>query len=280
MSSEVRVAQDAGVAMDAQCIRAALADAETRQTPAICFVDVMKSFGERHVQDHQTFSVQAGELFAIIGPSGTGKSVTLKLIAGLLRPDAGEVRVLGKTLSELSSKELSQLRRRVGFLFQGGALLGWKTLAENVALPLQEHDRLTANEIEARVQAALAEVGLKDAGELYPAEVSGGMLKRAAFARAIIENPEILLFDEPTSGLDPVMAYTIDSLVRKINRAHHAACVVVTHDMAGALRYADRIAFLKDGRFLIVDTPEAIRQSDLPEIQSFLNPEQTEVSHV
>lgn len=247
------------------------------QASVVAFDQVVKTFGSRHVLDQQTFAVQPGELFVVIGPSGTGKSVTLKLIAGLLRPTAGKVRVLGEALDEVTPKQLSALRRRIGFLFQGGAMLGWKTLAENIALPLVEHTKCSASEIQTRVEAALREVGLAHAGDLYPAEVSGGMLKRAAFARAIIENPEVLLFDEPTSGLDPVMAYTIDALIHRINRTHHAACIVVTHDMAGALRYADRIAFLKDGRFLTVGTPEEIRNSQLPEIKAFLNPEQSEV---
>jgi phospholipid/cholesterol/gamma-HCH transport system ATP-binding protein len=241
------------------------------------FEAVGKTFGTREVLKDQTFSVKPGELFVIIGPSGTGKSVTLKLIAGLLHPTQGSVKVLGQEVSQCSSEALANLRRRIGFLFQGGALLGWKTLAENIALPLVEHGGLSASEIQSRVAAALAEVGLQDAGELYPAEVSGGMLKRAAFARAIIENPEVLLFDEPTSGLDPVMAYTIDALIHKINRTHNAACIVVTHDLVGALRYADRIGFLKEGKFLMVGTPEAIRASEIPEIKAFLNPEQTEV---
>lgn len=252
-------------------------------TPTDCavvtFTDVVKTFGERRVLNQQNFAVKAGELFVIIGPSGTGKSVSLKLISGLLRPTTGTVEVLGKDLSNLSPTALSALRRRIGFLFQGGAMLGWKTLAENVALPLSEHGGVSSKEIDERVQRVLREVGLADAGELYPSEVSGGMLKRAAFARAIIENPEIILFDEPTSGLDPVMAFTIDALIHKINRAHRAACIVVTHDMAGALRYADRIAFLKDGRFLIVGTPDEIRHSSLPEIKAFLNPEQMEANN-
>jgi phospholipid/cholesterol/gamma-HCH transport system ATP-binding protein len=223
--------------------------------------------------------VKPGELFVIIGPSGTGKSVTLKLIAGLLRPTEGSVKVLDQDLSQLTPAQLSTLRRRVGFLFQGGALLGWKTIAENVALPLVERGKLPLAEINQRVQRVLAEVGLEDTGDLFPSEVSGGMLKRAAFARAIIENPEVLLFDEPTSGLDPVMAYTIDALIHKINRTHNAACVVVTHDLVGALRYADRIGFLKNGQFLTVGTPDEIRASDVPEVKAFLNPEQVEVTH-
>lgn len=248
-------------------------------TAAIAFEGVVKAFGSRKVLNGQDFTVRKGELFVIIGPSGTGKSVTLKLMAGLLRPTAGIVRVLGQDVAALSADRLSALRRRMGFLFQSGALLGWKTLAENVALPLAERDRLPEAEIARRVQAALEEVGLGDAGGLYPAEVSGGMVKRAAFARAIIEDPEVLLFDEPTSGLDPVMSRTVDHLIVQINRSRGAACVVVTHDLAGALRYADRIAFLKDGRFLEVATPVAIARSEVPEVRAFLAAQQMEIPH-
>lgn len=244
----------------------------------IVFENVCKAFGSRRVLDGQTFSVNRGELFVIIGPSGTGKSVSLKLASGQLMPTSGTVRLLGHDLSRLTSDELHAVRRRVGYLFQSGALLGWKTLAENVALPLQEHARLSEREVEKRVSAALAEVGLADAGDLYPAEVSGGMIKRAAFARAIIEDPEVLFFDEPTSGLDPVMSRTIDGLIAEVCRRHGAACAVVTHDLAGALRYADRIAFLKDGRFLEIASPAEMLTSGNPEVNSFLNAQLAEVN--
>lgn len=247
--------------------------------PAVVFENVVKAFGARRVLDGQSFEVRRGELFVIIGPSGTGKSVSLKLTAGLLQPTSGTVRVLGQDLASRSAGELSALRRRMGFLFQSGALLGWKTLAENVALPLAERDRLPEGEIARRVAEALQEVGLGDAGDLFPAEVSGGMVKRAAFARAIIENPEVILFDEPTSGLDPVMSRTVDGLIVQINRSRGAACVVVTHDLAGALRYADRIAFLKGGRFLEVATPADIVRSAVPDVQAFLAAQQMEFPH-
>lgn len=247
--------------------------------PAVVFEGVVKTFGARRVLDGQSFEVRRGELFVIIGPSGTGKSVTLKLMAGLLRPTAGAVRVLGQDVAALPANDLSALRRRMGFLFQSGALLGWKTLAENVALPLAERDRLPETEIARRVSEALGEVGLGDAGDLFPAEVSGGMVKRAAFARAIIENPDVILFDEPTSGLDPVMSRTVDSLIVQINRSRGAACVVVTHDLAGALRYADRIAFLKGGRFLEVATPADIARSAVPDVRAFLAAQQMEIPH-
>ena len=144
------------------------------------------------------------------------------------------------------------------------------------ALPLAERDRLPPAQVERRVRAALAEVGLADAGDLYPAEVSGGMVKRAAFARAIIEDPEVLFFDEPTSGLDPVMARTVDNLIAQVGRARGATCVVVTHDLAGALRYADRIGFLKDGRFLQVAAPDAILHTPVPEVRAFLEAQRVE----
>lgn len=255
------------------------ARAMRREGPAIVFEGVAKAFGARRVLDGQSFEVRHGERFVIIGPSGTGKSVTLKLMAGLLRPTAGTVRVLGQDVAALSGGGLAALRRRMGFLFQGGALLGWKTLAENVALPLAERDRLPKREIARRVAAALGEVGLGDTGGLYPAEVSGGMVKRAAFARAIIEDPELLLFDEPTSGLDPVMSRTVDGLIARICRARGAACVVVTHDLAGALRYADRIAFLNGGRFLEVAPPSALVRSAVPDVRAFLAAQQMELPH-
>lgn len=247
--------------------------------PALEFVDVSKVFGERRVIDHQTFSVKAGEIFVIIGPSGTGKSVSLKLASGQLTPTEGEIRVLGESLTNAPLKQLEGLRKRMGYLFQSGALLGWKTLRENVALPLEVRGKMKPKAIDEAVTKALFDVGLETSGDLYPAEVSGGMVKRAAFARAIVENPELLFFDEPTSGLDPVMSRTIDGLITQINRDYSAACVVVTHDLAGALRYAHRIAFLKNGRFLEVTTPEAILTSQQPDIQAFLAAQSMEVHH-
>ena len=248
-----------------------------RSEPVIRFDRVSKAFGERQVLREQSFEVRRAERFVIIGPSGSGKSVSLKLASGQLSPSAGRVELLGQDLAALSAAQLSALRRRVGYLFQSGALLGWKTLAENVALPLVERAQLPVREIAQRVERALAEVGLADAGALYPAEVSGGMVKRAAFARAIIEEPEVLFFDEPTSGLDPVMSRTIDALIEQISRAHGSACVVVTHDLGGALRYADRIGFLTGGRFLALGTPEEIMHSAVPEVQAFLAAQALEV---
>lgn len=233
--------------------------------------NAVMAFGGRCVLNGLTADIRKGEIFVIIGPSGTGKSVTLKLISGLLEPTAGRVTVLGEDVNALSDAALSAHRRRIGYLFQSGALLGWKTLAENVALPLLEHGRIPPGEIDRRVAAVLEEVGLGASGELYPAEVSGGMIKRAGFARAIVEDPELLLFDEPTSGLDPVMSRVIDRLIASISRARGVTCVVVTHDLAGALQYADRIAFLKEGRFLETASPEALLKTRTPDIRAFLD---------
>lgn len=251
----------------------------TLVSDVLCFEHVSKSFGERAVIVDQTFTVKQGEIFVIIGPSGTGKSVTLKLASGQLLPTEGKITVLGESLEEASSSTLEKIRHRIGYLFQSGALLGWKTLRENVALPLQARGKLSPQAIDERVTQALADVGLAEADERYPAEVSGGMMKRAAFARAIVERPQLLFFDEPTSGLDPVMSRTIDALIVHINRQYGAACIVVTHDLAGALRYAHRIAFLKEGRFLEITTPQGILTSQQPDIQAFLAAQSMEVHH-
>ncbi len=233
--------------------------------------DIVVRFGNRTILDRINLTLSQGELFVIIGPSGTGKSVTLKLLSGQLPPTSGSVSILNQDPYALSDAGLDRLRRKMGYLFQSGALLGWKTLFENVALPLLERDHLAPNAIRERVTQALSEVGLSHAGDLYPDEVSGGMVKRAAFARAIIEDPEILFFDEPTSGLDPVMSRTIDQLIAHICHRRRVTCLVVTHDLAGALQYADRIGFLKDGRFIEVATPKELIQSTVPEVRAFLD---------
>lgn len=219
------------------------------------FRDVVKCFGESAVLDGLTFDVEKGEILALVGPSGTGKSVTLKHIVGLLEPDAGEVSVATD---------------RIGYLFQSGALLAWKTVWENVALPLVETTRLKAGEIDRRVAAALAAVGLSDDAEKYPAEISGGMQKRAGLARAIVCEAEVVLYDEPTSGLDPVTSAQITRLIRDVNRTRGVTSVVVTHDLASAFRIANRILLVKGGRAVVCLTPDEFRRSQNPEARAFL----------
>ena len=219
------------------------------------FRNVVKRFGEAAVLDGLTFDVEKGEILAVVGPSGTGKSVTLKHIVGLLEPDAGEVTVATD---------------RIGYLFQSGALLAWKTVWENVALPLVETTRLKADEIDRRVAAALAAVGLADDAAKYPAEISGGMQKRAGLARAIVCEAEVILYDEPTSGLDPVTSAQITRLIRDVNRTRGVTSVVVTHDLGLAFRIASRILLVKDGRAIVCLTPGEFRRSENPEARAFL----------
>lgn len=226
-----------------------------RGESVIAFENVTKRFGETRVLDGLSFSVFKGEVLAIVGPSGTGKSVTLKHIVGLLEPDAGKVTVASK---------------RIGYLFQSGALLAWMTVRENVALPLEETTRLAEEEIDRRVDAALSAVGLLEAADRYPAEISGGMQKRAGLARVIVRDAEVVLYDEPTSGLDPVTAASIHRLIRDLNRNRGVTSVVVTHDLAGAMRIADRILLLKGGRSVMCGTPAEFSASADPAVREFL----------
>lgn len=236
----------------------------------ISFENVVKEFDGRKVLDGLTFGVEKGEVFAIVGPSGTGKSVTLKHIVRLLTPDSGHVRVDGVDVAECSSRQLRKIRRRVGYLFQGGALLAWKTVEENVALPLKECDCLPDAQVDKRVAAALAAVELTDAAEKFPSEISGGMQKRAGLARAIVRESDVVLYDEPTSGLDPVTSVTINRLIKKLNQKLGITSVVVTHDLQGALMFADRILLLKDGKAVECSTPAEFAASENKDVKDFL----------
>ena len=191
-----------------------------------------------------------------MGPSGTGKSVTLKHIVGLLTPDSGTVTV--------------REGARIGYLFQGGALLAWLTVRENVSLPLRETTKLSEDEIARQTDEALKAVGLEESADKYPAEISGGMVKRAGLARAIVRHADAVLYDEPTSGLDPVTAQTIHRLIHRLNAEQKLTSVVVTHDLAGACSFADRILMLKDGRVVLAATPEEFLKSDIPAVREYV----------
>ena len=219
------------------------------------FRNVTKRFGDRAVLDGLSFSVEKGEVFAVVGPSGTGKSVTLKHVVGLLEPDSGEVTCASS---------------RVGYLFQSGALLAWLTVWENVALPLVETTRLSEAEIDEKVSAALAAVGLADDADKYPAEISGGMQTRAGLARVLVRAAEVILYDEPTSGLDPVTSASISRLIRDVSESRGATSVLVTHDMASALRIADRIMLLKDGKCVLCAAPAEFAASRDPDVMEFI----------
>lgn len=237
----------------------------------IRFENVVKRFDGREVLAGVSFEIAKGEVLAIVGPSGTGKSVTLKHLVRLLTPTSGRVWLDDVEISSASGRALERIRERFGYLFQGGALLGWLTVAENVALPLRERTSLKSDEIDRLVAEALAAVELTEAADRYPAEISGGMQKRAGLARAIVRRSDIILYDEPTSGLDPVTSVTINRLIRRLNRSRGITSIVVTHDLQGALLFADRILMLKNGHVVEASPPAAFVRSVHPEVREFLD---------
>jgi phospholipid/cholesterol/gamma-HCH transport system ATP-binding protein len=206
----------------------------------------------------------------IIGRSGSGKSVTIKHMVGLLRPTRGTVLVDGTDVTALDKTGIFALRRKFGVLFQSGALINWLSVYDNVALPLREHTKLGADEIEKKTLEKLRLVELDEHGDKMPSDISGGMKKRAGLARAIVLDPEILLYDEPTSGLDPVLASRINRLIIDVKEKLGVTSVVVTHDMDSAYKIADRIAMLYEGRIVQVGTPDEIRKSNDPVVRQFV----------
>lgn len=236
----------------------------------IDFRNVTKRFGSRVVLDDVSVTIEKGETFVIIGQSGMGKTVMLRHIAGLLEPDNGEVLIDGVTMSNASSKVRAQLRERIGLLFQSGALLNWLSVGENVGLPLSEHRLLPPDEIDRIVDDRLSRLQLSDAKFKMPSDISGGMRKRVGLARAIVRNPEIILYDEPTSGLDPVMSEVINQLILQLKREFCVTSFVVTHDMRSAYTIADRIAMLYQGKLIQCDTPDRIRNTDNPIVRQFI----------
>jgi phospholipid/cholesterol/gamma-HCH transport system ATP-binding protein len=237
----------------------------------IRFDHVTKRFGAKTVLDDVSYEIAKGEVFCIVGPSGTGKSVSLKHMIRLLTPTSGDVWVGEDCVSAAPAAELPRIRRRFGYLFQSAALLAWMNVFENVALPLREKTKLSEDEIRARVADALEKVGLDRDGAAYPSDLSGGMQKRAGLARAIVTEPEILLYDEPTSGLDPVTSRKIDELIADLNNRLGTTSVVVTHDLHSALAIADRIAMLSEGNVVDIKPPAEFIASEAPEIRSFLD---------
>ncbi len=231
--------------------------------------DLRKAFGPKVVLSGVSLEVRDGETLAVIGGSGVGKSVLLKTIVGLLRPDAGTVHVDGADVASLSRAELFELRRRVGYVFQFAALFDSMTVFDNVAMGLRRM-KLPPDEVTARVEDALTRVDLPGYGARLPAELSGGQRKRAGLARAIAFHPKYLLYDEPTTGLDPVTTAVIDGLVLKLAGELGVTSLVITHDMTSAYRVADRIAMLYEGRIRFVGTPEAIRSAPDSVVRAFV----------
>jgi len=238
--------------------------------PDISFENVTKSFGAHVVLSGVSMEVAPGEVLCVMGRSGTGKSVTLKLMIGLLKADSGIVRVQDRDVAGLDQEGLSQMRRRIGFLFQGGALFTEFSVNDNLALPLQRFTKKSKAEIDALVQKRLDDVGLGKDREKMPSELSGGMRKRAGLARALVLDPSVLLADEPTSGLDPVTASEIDDLLLRLKQSRKPTMLIVTHDNRSARRLADRLAVLDGGRIVAVGTISELEKSDNALVRALL----------
>jgi phospholipid/cholesterol/gamma-HCH transport system ATP-binding protein len=238
--------------------------------PLIELRSVHKSFARHVVLNGISLCVEEGQSLVIIGASGSGKSVMLKHMVGLLRPDRGEVWFDGGRIDKLREKGLQEIRKSFGFLFQMGALFDSLTVHDNIAFPIREHTRLDDNEIDRIVREKLSLVGLPDAGPKHPAELSGGQRKRIALARAIALGPRVILYDEPTTGLDPVRADVINELILKLQRELSVTSIVVTHDMNSAFKVADRIVMLHDGKCVFDGGPDEVRATDNPIVKRFV----------
>jgi phospholipid/cholesterol/gamma-HCH transport system ATP-binding protein len=232
-----------------------------------------KSFGANRVLRGVDLEVPKGSVTIIIGRSGGGKSVFLKHLIGLVRPDAGRVLIDGVDITRLSGRDLEPVRRRYGVVFQSGALFDSLSCFDNVAFPLRETTRLSAADTRLRVEAALEQVELTGVGPKFPAEISGGMRKRVAIARALVTEPEIIFFDEPTTGLDPVLVNTIHRLIQTLHRKYHFTAVMVSHEIPEIFAIADRVAMLHEGRIVETGSPEAIQGSANPVVRKFISGE-------
>ncbi|MFN3531558.1 MAG: ABC transporter ATP-binding protein [Candidatus Brocadia sp.] len=236
-------------------------------------VDLYKSFNHFEVLKGINLKVEAGKTLALIGGSGKGKSVLLKIIIGLMRPDRGKVLIDNQDISRLRGKALKRLKERCGIVFQGGALFDSLTVFENVAFPLEEKTGMKASQIRDTVMRELARVGLSGAENKYPAEISGGMKKRVALARCLVMNPEIVLFDEPTTGLDPLIGKAIHKLIRECQKSLNFTAIIVTHEIPAIFSMVDRVAMLFDGKILAEGSPEEIETSKDPVIHQFIHGE-------
>ncbi|NCC24490.1 MAG: ABC transporter ATP-binding protein [Deltaproteobacteria bacterium] len=233
--------------------------------------DVHKAFGSQKVLKGIDLSLPRDRVNVIIGRSGGGKSVLLKHVIGLIRPDRGQVIVDGTDIAAMRDRQLAGVRKKFGMLFQEGALFDSLSVAENVAFPMREHTRLSSREIRERVEAKLTDVGLKGMGYKMPSELSGGMRKRVGLARAMALDPEIVLFDEPTSGLDPIMSAAISDLIVQTRAQFGATCVVISHDIQATMTTADNIFMLYEGTIIAQGTPEEIRNNEDPVVRQFIS---------
>ncbi len=238
--------------------------------PPVVVKGLRKSFGEQRVLNGVDFTVAKGETVAVMGRSGTGKSVLLKLLVGLQAPDAGSISIQGEEITSLKIDRLNEIRKKMGFLFQQAALYDSLTVEENVAFPLSRHSQLSASERKDRAVELLRSVDMEEGLQKLPSEISGGMQKRVGLARALALDPEILLFDEPTAGLDPITAHEIDDLIVKLQRERQVSSIVVTHDIQGAKVFSDRMLFMNDGTVVAEGTFDELQDSGESFVAEFL----------
>ncbi|HLY18860.1 MAG TPA: ATP-binding cassette domain-containing protein [Bryobacteraceae bacterium] len=245
--------------------------APASSAPAISVNGLRVAYGSREVLHGLTFEVRRGETMVVIGGSGSGKSTLLRTLVGLEKPSSGEVHINGVDVAKAGPRELDTVRKKIGLAFQGGALIGSLSVGENIALALREHTALAPNTIEVMVRIKLEQVGLSGFENYTPSQLSGGMRKRAAFARAMAMDPEILFFDEPSAGLDPITAAGIDDLILNLKKAYSMSIVVVTHELASAFLIADRIILIDRGDIAAIGPVDEIRKSTHPRVRQFLD---------
>ena len=243
----------------------------TQSETMISLRNLRVSYGELEILHGISFDVMHGETLVILGGSGSGKSTLLRTLVGLERPSSGEIWLKGKNIAAISSREMDEIRKKIGMSFQGGALFGSMTVGENVALPLREHTKLEDSTIEIILRLKLDQVGLSKFENYMPSQLSGGMKKRAAVARAMAMDPEILFFDEPSAGLDPIIAAGVDQLILDLKKAFHMTIVVVTHELASAFLIADRMVLIDKGNVIAIGTTAEMRSSTHPRVRQFLD---------
>ena len=245
--------------------------APTESQAMISLRNLRVSYGEREILHGISFDVMRGETLVILGGSGSGKSTLLRTLVGLERTSSGEIWLKGKNIAAISSQEMDEIRKKIGMSFQGGALFGSMTVGENVALPLREHTKLEDSTIEIILRLKLDQVGLSGFEDYMPSQLSGGMKKRAAVARALAMDPEILFFDEPSAGLDPIIAAGVDQLILELKQAFHMTIIVVTHELASAFLIADRMVLIDKGNVVAIGSKEEMRSSTHPRVRQFLD---------